>query len=1021
MVIKIAPRWHRVNLTRCQSASRLRHRASTDPVTAFTEPHLIPAAGESIRKMVASPRSATARHMIAFRIRQFLDDMSSLSRTARHLASLDASRLASVVLVACVASSLIGCGGGDPGQVATNEVSTGEDVREVALALRRTTKAAAVQPVVGGSAPASSVSIAASPVAGASNLAESTIGNASTETLGATLYTGRAWHVDSTHGSDVAAGTAAAPWRTLKRASKQTLGQGDAVLLKCGGTWRESFSISPTNAPVGGAIVGAWGSCGTGNRPVITGADLISGLDWKMAEGFAGRPVYVASFKEPVSAVFWGGEQLVRARYPNRAGIGREFALIASMRGSTTLLTSPSDAALLGNVPLAGGKIIIRTNPWLVESHEIAKSDSSGAITLKGLANYVPSAGQGFFVEGKLALLDSAGEWFQDAGTGQLYVWTPSGVSPAAGNIEAVTRKTGITIINVSGVRVENIAFERQTMQSIRIADSPSSKIVSVSAQDAGTTGILIEGNTDVKSSGTSVESSTILNAATMGISATSPAVRLIGNQIKNTGVTPSGSGVSAGIYIRSMGGIVRDNRIHNSGFAGILLAYPGAIAVSANVIDRACSRFTDCGAIYAAGAPDSTQRATVSSNLVTNLIPNVEGAAGGSVSLVAGIYLDERSASVDVFNNMIERTRVGINIHNSAYNSIQSNHVWLAEDAAIRVHNSSINETVRGNVIKDNQLYASNHLSPALLPSIAPIPRVAYAQEWVHSRDATLMFSGANANESRGNIVGTMSDPLTIRWSMIGGWSHQELNSTQWSVFAIGDTTISAYVARPYIVSNADANLIEDGALRGTGAHWLFWSPTPSAGGSIRYNTCGNNSGCADFSPGSATDFLMSNLFRMSNTTNSQLYSLRVRTQAFSADSQLTMAINRIGGDWASLGLVVMNRAIDQSKETSIDVLFNATSEDTARLNITGSAGKPVRLLHVSLMRVNDYELLSPDRESTLLANEGSSAKFIDCPSTKLRTCVVSDLHGQKIDWPLILAPNSAKVVVSADGRWKL
>ncbi|MDO9316053.1 MAG: right-handed parallel beta-helix repeat-containing protein [Burkholderiaceae bacterium] len=834
----------------------------------------------------------------------------------------------------------------------------------------------------------------------------------------ATSYTGRAWFVDATAGSDTGAGSSAAPWKTLARAAKQTLAAGDAVLLKCGSIWRESFTLNSINAPAGGAIVGAWGTCSSTNRPIISGADTVSGVTWTVAPALGGKPVYVAPWSKAVTALYWNGTPLVRARYPNFGGIGHEFGLIASVRNGKTLVTGPADAALLGSTNLSGAKAFIRTNPWLVESHDIASSDSSGAVTLNALATYAPQAGQGYFVEGKLALLDTAGEWFHDPATGLLYVWTPTGASPASGVLETVERNVGVSVSKVADVRIDKLAFERHRQQSLYIVDGQRTAVTEVSSLDAGLTGILIEGGSAAQSTGTSVERSVISNAGGMGISVDSSSVRIVGNQIDNTGVGAAGTGVSAGVYIKSVGGTVQDNRISNSAFAAIVLSHATGSTVSGNTLLQACKRFTDCGAIYSGGAPSLAQRTQISSNAISDMAPNPEGAIGGATTLVAGIYLDEESATHDVVNNMISRVGVGINLHNSANHTVQSNRIWLVDRAAVRVHNSSAVETVRGNVIQDNELYASSHLTPSVPATTAPVSRDVYAQEWVHGSNAALMFAGTNPNIVRRNVVGTMSAPAAVRWSLLGGWNHQTLDATQWSAYATGDSVKSAYAARPFLITSGGANLVQNGALQNPGTAWMFWSPTPAAGGKLTFGTC--STGCADFAPGSNSDFAMSSTFRMSSAAGSSLHRLRVRALGLAPGVAVTMAINRDGGDWGQLGFVLMNQALGSTGETVIDALFNATSSDNGRLNMSGLSGKSLRLRDVTIEQISSYELFAPSRESTLLVNETAVSKSVDCPSGTLRTCVVSDLAGQAVTWPVTLAPNTAKVVLSADSKWK-
>lgn len=52
-------------------------------------------------------------------------------------------------------------------------------------------------------------------------------------------YTSIAYYVDQTLGNDANSGTILSPWKTLAKAKTAVLSPGDALLLKCGETWRE--------------------------------------------------------------------------------------------------------------------------------------------------------------------------------------------------------------------------------------------------------------------------------------------------------------------------------------------------------------------------------------------------------------------------------------------------------------------------------------------------------------------------------------------------------------------------------------------------------------------------------------------------------------------------------------------------------------------------------------------------------------------------------------------------------------
>lgn len=85
----------------------------------------------------------------------------------------------------------------------------------------------------------------------------------------------------STSGSDSAAGSEAAPWRTIQHAA-DSIKPGDTVLIGPG-TYRESIIITRSGTPEAPITISAL----PGARVVITGADLLKS-GWSKAEGLGG-------------------------------------------------------------------------------------------------------------------------------------------------------------------------------------------------------------------------------------------------------------------------------------------------------------------------------------------------------------------------------------------------------------------------------------------------------------------------------------------------------------------------------------------------------------------------------------------------------------------------------------------------------------------------------------------------------------------------------------------------------------
>ncbi len=94
------------------------------------------------------------------------------------------------------------------------------------------------------------------------------------------------------------------------------------------------------------------------------------------------------------------------------------------------------------------------TAPGQPVDKELPAQPSPGSVTF----NYVsqaggpgdPAAGDPFYITGKLAALDAAGEWFRGATTKTLYLWTPTGDSPGNHVVEAKARTYGFHLSGLS-------------------------------------------------------------------------------------------------------------------------------------------------------------------------------------------------------------------------------------------------------------------------------------------------------------------------------------------------------------------------------------------------------------------------------------------------------------------------------------------------------------------------------------------------------------------------------------------
>jgi hypothetical protein len=125
--------------------------------------------------------------------------------------------------------------------------------------------------------------------------------------------------------------------------------------------------------------------------------------------------------------------------------------------GNLTTLGDLTGATLVAIDTKQGHYVYRRT----IVAHDVA----AGRITVDkdcGDASGNPGLGWGskYYVEGKPYLLDTAGEWWYDEGSGRLYLWPRMAGDPATMNIEISRRDNGFSLKNRSYTILDGLTIE---------------------------------------------------------------------------------------------------------------------------------------------------------------------------------------------------------------------------------------------------------------------------------------------------------------------------------------------------------------------------------------------------------------------------------------------------------------------------------------------------------------------------------------------------------------------------------
>jgi len=288
------------------------------------------------------------------------------------------------------------------------------------------------------------------------------------------------------------------------------------------------------------------------------------------------------------------------------------------------------------------GNRLYYTLPYLTPSTPI---DIYGAI-----------AGNAYYLTGKFQALDSPGEWYRDPTTGTLYLWTPTGDSPANHVVEAKARAyaffiDGLRYINIQGIDILGCTIDAKQSTNININDMTANYLSQFTTTGAGwnipiNTGIELSGNND------SITNSVIDYSAGDGIVLSGSGDDASNNIVHD--VDYSGSD-AAGILAMGSDNIIDHNTIYDVGRDGILFSNSTQTQVTYNYIYNPMLQGDDGGGIYTFGT-DGT-----GSTIAYNIIQHVHSAVFGGETILAGsgfgangIFLDNGCTNYTIDHNIV-------------------------------------------------------------------------------------------------------------------------------------------------------------------------------------------------------------------------------------------------------------------------------------------------------------------------------------------------------------------------------
>ena len=477
----------------------------------------------------------------------------------------------------------------------------------------------------------------------------------------------------SPSGSDSGPGTLGAPFRTIQHAAS-IASSGSVVNIEAG-TYHET--VTPAQS---GVTFQAY----KGESVEIDGADPVSGFS-----KYSGS-IYKASAGGSLgfgnNQVFVNNQMVTEDRWPYSNNLSHPTMAHASS-GTGNSITDPGlPSGLVGcTIHIAvGQEWVAQTATITGQSGDRIFFNLGGSVAKAGS----PEGGNPFYITGKLSLLSSPGEWYEDP-SGNLYLRAPNSGAPAG--VEVKHRQYGFDLngksnIVINGINLFACSITAQHSSGIKINGIHDTYVSQFLIAPDGwhvpeSSGINITGNDN------SISNSVIADSAGDGVFMTGN-----GNSVSNCVIHDFAyQGFdNAAIRISGSGDTISSNTIYNGGRDGVKCSGATSIQVVHNLIHDVMLQTTDGGGIYSFGTNGS------GSVWAYNKIYNVSAGGWGA----GGLYLDNNDHGYYVHNNDVFSCEIAFKINPSSLDEKIISNTLLGSEFSIE---GSGSKNMSGSELIDN------------------------------------------------------------------------------------------------------------------------------------------------------------------------------------------------------------------------------------------------------------------------------------------------------------------------------
>ena len=483
----------------------------------------------------------------------------------------------------------------------------------------------------------------------------------------------------SVKGSDQNPGNKEKPFRNIQRFAD--IAQPGDVCYVREGTYRET--VRPKNGGRSGDPIRYVAY--PGEKVTISGTEALEG-EWTLFKD----SIYKMKVDTVVEQLFVDGEMMIEARWPNMRfdQLWQRSCWATAAYGSDYEKMLDPELAQTGidwTGAIATLNVAHQFATWTRKVSKHSKgSDTFEYVGNMGKLNNMIGrlnawSNDYYYLSGKLEALDIPTEWFYDRDSGELYVWTPDGKSPASHSIEVKVRDrafevNGVNEIHLIGFQLFACTFQFENTVHSLVDDCHM--LFPTYARELGgessTTSMTGSYNTirncsigytplaglAMKGSYNTLENNLVHDVCWNGSLAYPAIVMSSGDNPPPNEWTPT---------------IVKGNTVYNAGSSGIGF-YGQAYLIEYNHVHHAGLLSHDVSAIYT-GLPGSAG-STVCYNWVHNCHPEKE--RGRTIGL--GIRTDDQCRNISVHHNVIWDIGLDSIVMKGEYHKVYNNTIFHTE-----------------------------------------------------------------------------------------------------------------------------------------------------------------------------------------------------------------------------------------------------------------------------------------------------------------------------------------------------